>query len=323
MILGNDISEFQGQINWPTYKENTNFVIMKATEGIGLIDAWFGNNRQQARNYQLLRGFYHFAHPDLGNSAEAEANYFCNLIDGNPILQSEILALDFEVTYSDPVTWSKEWLDAVTSHYNGTKPFIYLNQALCQDYDWTPVINAGYALWIADYTGDPTVNYFNGGAWQTAAIQQWTDSQTVPGIEGGVDGDAFFGTVEQFQAYGYQPPTPKVTSSPTPVPTTPESSAPTPTVPEVPVTSTTPLSQPNQTPPESVVPSEPVEPEPSPTVTTTTATSSPTYIVSTSPTVIGATNSIPSSKPVVIKTKIVTKSRDPIAQFIQWLKSEI
>lgn len=217
-IVGNDISSFQGSIDWATYKQNTNFVIIKMSEGTGFIDPEAGNNRQQARNYDLPRGFYHFAHPDLGNTPEDEAKYFCDLIDGDPIQVGEVLALDFEVNYNDPVTWCKTWLDTVSAHYNGLKPLIYLNQSIVQSYDWSPVVNAGYGLWIAAYTNDPTNNVFQTGKWSYAAIQQWSDNQTVPGIPTVADGDVFFGTSAQFLAYGYRAVIPQPTPQPVSTP---------------------------------------------------------------------------------------------------------
>lgn len=205
MITGNDISEFQGNIDWPVYKNNSNFVMMKAGEGSSYIDGEFGNNRTQARNVQLPRGFYHFARPDLGNTPEQEAQFFCNLIDGDPIQEGEVLALDYEeMSYSAPVSWCKGWLDFVSQHFNGIKPLLYLNQSLVKSYDWQSVIDAGYGLWLADYTYDPNKNSGETGQWPFMAMQQWTDQQQVPGIPDNVDGDCFFGTEDEFKAYGYK-----------------------------------------------------------------------------------------------------------------------
>lgn len=215
MLVGNDISNAQGAIDWATYSKNTHFVIMKATEGIGYIDSWFGNNRIQARNYNLLLGYYHFARPDLGNTAINEADYFLKVLSGDPIRIGEIVVLDFEVSYAgDVVGWCKAWLNHVSSQLNGIKPLIYLNQSLIKSYDWSSVVNAGYGLWVADYTYDPNMFDATISPWGTAALQQWTDKQEVPGISGDVDGDCFFGNGEAFKKYGYQLPiTPPVIPS--------------------------------------------------------------------------------------------------------------
>lgn len=203
-IVGNDLSQFQGNIDWNTYKNNSNFCIIKATEGVGYIDPKAGTYSFDAIRVNLPHGFYHFARPDLGNTAFEEANFFVKTITETPLIEGEVFALDFEVIYTDCVNWCLHWLQEVEKQ-TGVKPFIYLNQSTCQQYDWTPVINNGNALWIAAYTGDPNNNTFQGGAWQSAAMQQWTSTQTVPGIQGNVDGDVFFGTADQFKAYGYKP----------------------------------------------------------------------------------------------------------------------
>lgn len=227
MIVGNDISNAQGEVNFDTYSKNTNFLIAKATEGVGFIDAWYGNNRNQSRSHNIPFGSYHFARPDLGNSAQAEAKFFCQVIDGDAIKEGEVLALDFEVTYTDCVNWCKQWLDYVRDHYNGLKPYIYLNQAQLKQYDWKPIADAGYPLWLASYQADG-VGYT--GAFKSIIMQQWTSSQKVPGISNGtgnVDGDHFFGDLNQFKAYGWKKPTP--TPDPTPTPPTPDPVPPQPT----------------------------------------------------------------------------------------------
>ncbi len=201
MLVGNDISFAQGAIVWSTYKDNTTFIIAKATEGVGYIDAQYGNNRKQAREYGVPFGSYHFARPDLGNSPQAEAEWFCKVIDGDPIREGELLFLDFEVNYSgNIVEWCKQWLDEVSNHFN-TKPLIYLNQSLTKGLDWVPVINAGYGLWLASYNPD---GQGDTGQWPFMAFQQTSSNQTVPGISTAVDRDVFFGDLEALLKYGYK-----------------------------------------------------------------------------------------------------------------------
>lgn len=207
IIVGNDVSHYQGQIDFGIYKNNTNFLIAKATQGTSYIDTMYGFNRLSSRNLSIPFGSYHFAD---GKDATEEAKHFCDVIDGDPIRQGELLMLDYEISLADPVVWCKTWLDYVSNHFKGTKPLIYLNKALVKEFDWTSVVSSGYGLWIADYTYDPNKSSGVFGNWPFAAIQQWTNSQTVPGINGGVDGDVFFGDVEAFKKYGYQEPAPAV-----------------------------------------------------------------------------------------------------------------
>ena len=240
MLIGNDISVFQGQIDFGVYKKNTNFLFAKATEGTGLIDGWYGYNRTQARLAGIPFGSYHFARPDLGNSPQDEAAYFCKVIDGDPIQEGELLALDFEVTYQDGINWCKAFLDAVSNHF-GFKPLIYLNQSQTK-LDWSSVVNVGYGLWLASYQADGVGDT---GKWPFMALQQTSSSQQVPGIAGNVDRDVFFGDVNAFKNYGYKKPVPvpSLTTTSTGSTTPPVSSStsnPTPTQP----TSTTPPAPP-------------------------------------------------------------------------------
>ncbi len=235
MIVGNDISEFQGAIDWNIYKNNTNFVLMKASEGSSYIDKWFGGYRQEARLANLPRGFYHFARPDLGNTPEAEAQFFFNLLNGQPLQEGEILCLDYEVQYHDPVGWCKAWLDKVYE-LTTVRPLIYLNQSTVAGHDWSSVSGI-YGLWLASYQADGTGNT---GQWAQMAFQQTSSVQQVPGISGNVDRDVFFGEAVQFKAYGFKP-----------VPTTPT----TPTT----VTPTTTDTTVSTLPPETPVITEPVQ----------------------------------------------------------------
>lgn len=211
MLVGNDIAQYQGNIDYNVYKNNTHFVIMKATEGVGFIDKWFGNNRTKAREAGIPLGYYHFCRPDLGNTPEAEAEFFCKVIDGDPIREGEIIALDYECANQkqSDVDWCKKWLDYVSKHFNGMKPLIYLNQSQVKKFDWSIVVNAGYGLWLASYQADGVGET---GQWQFMAIQQTSSSQQVPGIVGNVDRDVFFGDLNAFKSYGYRK------SAPSPVP---------------------------------------------------------------------------------------------------------
>lgn len=223
-LAGCDISDYQGDINWPTFKNNVNFVIAKATEGTSIIDEWFGNNRQQARLAGILRGWYHFAHPEL-NSATDEATFFINVIKGDPLQVGESIYLDYEESWSgDNVTWVLTWMQAVEKAL-GVKPIFYSYQSMLTSHDWTPVVNNDNGLWVAAPTNDPSNNNFDTGAWPSAMMQQW-GNETIPGVTTGVvDADIFFGDANAFKAYGLKGSTPAPTPTPSPTP----EPAPTPT----------------------------------------------------------------------------------------------
>lgn len=200
MLKGADISNYQGNPDFVKVKKSLDFIILKASEGNGYRDPVFTANQVAARNAGLLLGYYHFARPNLGNTPEAEAAWFLSVIQH--IDQGEILCLDFEVDYSDAVNWCKRFLDYIQTK-TGVKPLIYLNQSQLKEFNWKPVIDADYGLWLAQYDNDP--NQTNGNfPWPTIAMKQWSSSGKVSGINGNVDVDSFFGDVAIFQAYGFK-----------------------------------------------------------------------------------------------------------------------
>lgn len=208
MIVGNDISHFQGNVDWSTYAKNSNFVILEVTEGTNFTDPLFIQNQAQARTLNIPIMYYHFARPDARNAPEDEASYFLKQI--GKLQEGEALAVDFEVNFPNAVAWLKDFLDFIVLR-NGVHPMIYLNKSEVTEFDWTEIAGAGYGLWLADYNDEPVL-----GAWKFMAMRQWTNQQMVPGIAAAVDGDYFYGTVDQFKLYGYH--APQVPPTPVPVP---------------------------------------------------------------------------------------------------------
>ncbi len=210
MIVGNDVSEWQGNIDWNTYKNNTNFVIIRSSYGVGYKDKKFDIYQSEARRVGLPIGYYHYSYPQY-NTPEAEADYFLSVVN---IKDGEMLCLDYEESWNgDRVGWCKRFLDRIASKLNGYKALIYLNQSLATNNDWSPLVNAGYGLWIAAYTYDPKKNDFKIGAWKFAAMQQWTNQQKVPGIPTVADGNVFFGDISAFKKYCYSLPQPQQPST--------------------------------------------------------------------------------------------------------------
>ena len=212
MLSGADISDQQGSIDWSTFKNNINFVLMKMSEGNGYIDTWVGNNRQQARNFSVPRGFYHFARPDLGNAPADEATFFINLVKGGQLLVGESIYLDYEVQFNGgAVAWVLAWMQQVEQEL-GVKPVFYTYQSMTTAYDWTAVVNNGNALWIAaplnpgesPNNENPT---FTTGKWADASFRQW-GAQTIPGVTGQCDSDVFYGDSTEFLKFGLPAPTP-------------------------------------------------------------------------------------------------------------------
>ncbi len=204
-IHGLDISAYQGDPNYDTLKQNAQFIIIKSSEGNGFKDSKINRNQLEARRVGMGLGYYHFARPDLNNTPEAEAQWFINCIW--PVQVGELLVLDFEVVYGDPVNWCKKFLDYLAQHLNGTKALIYLNRSQLQGYNWSPIIQAGYGLWVASYDNDPNQVNFD-TKWPVVAMKQYTSHGLMNGVGGYIDLNTFFGDMVAFKKYGYKQPLP-------------------------------------------------------------------------------------------------------------------
>lgn len=179
MLRGIDISKWQGV---GTGDQAEDFVIVKATEGDGYTDPSCDAHYQRAKGQGKLLGVYHFARPDLGNSAEAEATWFVNQITG--YIGEAILVLDWEVQQWR-TDWAKAFLDKVYA-LTGVRPMIYMSASQVNAYDWSAVAR-DYGLWIAGYPAQYNVANppapsgvgdmpYGRGAWNTYCIWQYTSS---------------------------------------------------------------------------------------------------------------------------------------------------
>lgn len=213
-MRGCDISHWQGSINFDQLATAAEFAIIKASEGVNYRDPMMATYRENARRVGMLVGYYHFARPTYGNSAEAEAKYFMDTIKGG-IKNGDVLVLDFEVTFKNSASWCKQWLDYVAQNMDGCKPLVYMDQSRLSGYDWQSVVDGGYGLWIAKYDSLPDVKPPS-GKWPFAAMKQYTSSASFPGISGRADANTFFGTHDQYIKYGYYRPPYNPPAPPTP-----------------------------------------------------------------------------------------------------------
>ncbi|KAG8215023.1 glycoside hydrolase superfamily [Butyriboletus roseoflavus] len=131
--LGIDVSDYQTNIDWTTVVDNgIQFVYIKATEGTSYVSSTFSSQYIGATNAGLIRGPYHFAHPDESTGG-TQATYF--LENGGGWSADGITlpgALDIEynpngaecyyLTTSEMVSWIQDFSDtyeASTGRYPG------------------------------------------------------------------------------------------------------------------------------------------------------------------------------------------------------------
>ncbi len=226
-LLGVDVAQFQGDIDWPTVYDNGNgrvFAFIRATHG-SLNDTKFATNMPAARDAGVIAGAYHYAVPvydpdyDLpGARPDVEADRFLARARDyitigylRPMLDLELGGGVTPVGANNLANWANAWLDIVERE-TGVEPIVYCNSNYAKNYLYggTPSL-ANRTLWIADWTHPAnaiTAQPIDGtGIWSSWVFWQYcnygnTDGHpSVPGIPARVDLDVFNGTLNQLQNY--------------------------------------------------------------------------------------------------------------------------
>ncbi|MDD6685142.1 MAG: GH25 family lysozyme [Lachnospiraceae bacterium] len=205
-LNGIDISDYQADIDLS--KVAADFVIPKATEGIGYVSPSCDRQYQQAKKLGKLLGVYHFARPEY-NSAYSEVEFFIKNIKG--YLGQCAIFLDWESAGMWNVSWALQWLQYFRQK-TGIAPVFYTYESVLQRYDWSPVAKAGFKLWAAkyrDYGIDNNYDMTNAGsrprlgAFSYMIMWQWTSVGRLNGYGGNLDCDRFYGSPDDWRAlYG-------------------------------------------------------------------------------------------------------------------------
>lgn len=204
-LKGIDISNWQRRIKLSNLEAD--FVIVKATEGIGYTDPSFKTLYNEAKKAGKRLGVYHFARPTKYNNAVDEADFFYEEI--KDCVGEAILVLDWEAENQHDTAWAKRWLDRVTK-LTGVKPMIYMSESVANAYDWSAVAKADYGLWVAryrDYGHDYNYDMSDAGAkptvkhWPFYAMWQWTSSGRLTGYNSNLDCNVFYGDESAWDKY--------------------------------------------------------------------------------------------------------------------------
>lgn len=204
-MLGIDISNHQKGISLSTMLSD--FIIIKATEGVGWTDPEFITNLTKARATGKLVGFYHFARPlaDAGNTAEAEAASFLQTVQ-QYLQTGDIVVLDWEAENQNNTVWAEKWLDLVAAATNSS-PLIYMNLSAANNFEWAAV-KAKYKLWLAQYLSTATQEGYgkpglhgNVPGW-SVAMWQYTSAGRIAPWTGDLDLNIFYGVKKDWLALG-------------------------------------------------------------------------------------------------------------------------
>lgn len=94
-LPGIDVSGIgQGStFNWSEYRGRIAFAFVKATEGLSFVDPDYARNWAACAELGIVRGAYHFLHPDL--SGGAQADFFLAAVTLRP---GDLVMVDVETT---------------------------------------------------------------------------------------------------------------------------------------------------------------------------------------------------------------------------------
>jgi GH25 family lysozyme M1 (1,4-beta-N-acetylmuramidase) len=198
-LNGIDISSYQATLD--PARVPGDIVIIKATQGTHYVNPYCDRHYQKALKAGKLVGVYHFV--ESSPSPEAQADYFVKNVRG--YIGQAVLILDWEDTKNSNAlrqgpNFAKRFLDRVFA-LTGVRPMIYMSISVCTAYNWSAVKAGNYGLWVAAYYyGYKTIGYTPNcplkgglGAFGSAAMYQYTSSGRLPGYDGNLDLDVFYG----------------------------------------------------------------------------------------------------------------------------------
>ncbi|MCT3223544.1 lysin [Lactiplantibacillus plantarum] len=206
-LNGIDVASYQSDMN--VGEVAGDFALVKATEGVDYTNPAFSRHAKQTLSAGKKLGVYHFIRSD--SDIKQQANYFLTTV--KPYIGKAMLALDFENTTGSiiqnqaGVGLAKQWLDYVYQQ-TGVRPVLYTGVSCENSLDWSSVVKANYGLWIAQYNNYNVVNgyqprdlYGSLKHWKTAVMFQYTSTGRLPGWNGNLDFDVFYGDKSAWDKY--------------------------------------------------------------------------------------------------------------------------
>lgn len=197
-VKGIDVSHYETNVNMAQVLAGGNqFCFMKCTEGNSFKDPLFSTYWTAAKSAGLIRGAYHFFHPDI--DATVQAQFFLSTVgtflagDCPPILDLEITG---GCTNPEIITGVLTWLAAVQK-VSGLTPMLYGSPSFLINLG-LPIEFKQYPLWLARYTD---ITPPAPSPWTAWTFWQNSESGTAQGVSGGVDTNYFNGTLEQLKGF--------------------------------------------------------------------------------------------------------------------------
>jgi lysozyme len=203
-VHGLDISHYSCDIDWDGVKKmnengvKVDFVFMRATKGLDLVDFQLKQNWEGAKSVDILRGVYHFYRFDLDPAKQAEfflKNTDIETGDLPPVLdiEDDKTTDDKRLQKADILKSIAIWLFLV-ERQTGIKPLIYCNLDYYKRYIKEKFPN--HKVWIARYENNKNVKLPDGRQW---LFWQTSENARCKGIPEKIDFNVFNGTIEQLK----------------------------------------------------------------------------------------------------------------------------
>ncbi|MFD7657353.1 lysozyme [Actinosynnema sp. NPDC059797] len=200
-VPGMDVSSHQGDVDWPHWwAQGMRFTYVKATEGTGYTNPYYGQQYNGSYDVGMIRGAYHFALPDRSDGV-AQANYFVDhgggwSADGRTLpgtLDIEYNPYGEDTCYGLSADGMVTWIRQFSETYQGRTgrwPMIYTStlwwdRCTGRTGDFT----ATNPVWVARYADEigPLPH-----CWESHSIWQYSSTP--------IDQNAFNGTMDDLVA---------------------------------------------------------------------------------------------------------------------------
>ena len=231
-LLGVDISNWQAGIDIGAV--DPDFVIIMVTQDTGSYA--FTNPHHQAQLDEAVSqgrpvGVYHYVGGGDGGTAEdaqAEADRFLAAVRATGHFERVMWCIDWEA--GDNGAWGNEaYLGIVIDRVQRATGRPVMLYASSGSYPHSVADQYGCGTWAAQYAdSDPTgwdKSPWTDGTW-TATMHQYTGTGRVPGYDGDLDLDVFYGSEADFRAYAINsaaaPSAPRRAPAPSARPTAPD-----------------------------------------------------------------------------------------------------
>lgn len=195
-MQGIDISGWQAGIDLS--KVPCDFVIVKATQGVGFVSDACDPQVQQAIALGKPFGFYHYVG---GSGAQAEADFFIDHCAG--YFGKGIPCIDWES--AENAAWGntgylRQLIQRVIDR-TGVKPLIY---ASASSFPWDVAQALDCGAWVAQYASNNATGYqdspWNEGAYD-CAIRQYSSAGRLAGYNGNLDLDKAYMDADGWARY--------------------------------------------------------------------------------------------------------------------------